>query len=344
MPRQSPEAPPHGTPAGIDFFDVDHTLTRRSSGGRFVAAAMRQSLFPQRLLILMPWYSLTYRLGIFRPQAYEHGFPFLRGLARSTLEQVARESFERTPERGPLRAGRGAGERAARRGTARDARHLFPGHHRGAASGVPRRGWRARHGAGVRRTGRARGACRGMPMFRREKSQRVLSFLDGQGVARGGVLLLLRQHLRPAAPGSRGKPRGGQSRFPPAPDCEAPPLEHIADEKMRSPAWRCAQLPLRDGLAPAVGQLQDEPANVVHVHQHAFHRCAGPQEVHAHDLARGGTGVSAAPLATSPARRKPSAGARIARRTSGGSIRRPQAWRSEHARRPARRETSPACS
>ena len=29
-------------PGGIDFFDVDHTLTRRSSGGRFVSAAMRR--------------------------------------------------------------------------------------------------------------------------------------------------------------------------------------------------------------------------------------------------------------------------------------------------------------
>jgi HAD superfamily hydrolase (TIGR01490 family) len=79
---------------GIDFFDVDHTLTRRSSGGRFVAEAMRRSVLPRRLLLLLPWYSLTYRLGLFRPGAYERGFPSLRGVARSTLERIARESFE----------------------------------------------------------------------------------------------------------------------------------------------------------------------------------------------------------------------------------------------------------
>jgi len=79
---------------GIDFFDVDHTLTRRSSGRRFVAAAMRRSVLPRRLLLLIPWYSLTYRLGLFRPGAWEKGFPSLKGVARSTLDRIARESFE----------------------------------------------------------------------------------------------------------------------------------------------------------------------------------------------------------------------------------------------------------
>ena len=82
--------------AGIEFFDVDHTLTRRSSGGRYVALAMKRGVVPRRLLFVLPWYSLTYRLGIFRLRAYEDGFPYLGGLSRSTLESLARESFEAT--------------------------------------------------------------------------------------------------------------------------------------------------------------------------------------------------------------------------------------------------------
>ncbi len=79
----------------IDFFDVDHTLTRRSSGSRFVRLAMRRRILPRRLLFVIAWYSLTYRLGIMRIRAREEGLPPLRGLRRETLEEVARESFEK---------------------------------------------------------------------------------------------------------------------------------------------------------------------------------------------------------------------------------------------------------
>ncbi len=80
--------------AGMDFFDVDHTLTRRSSGGRFITAAMRQRVLPRRLLAVVAWYSLMYRLGLFRLGEYEEGFPHLRGISRDTLERIARESFD----------------------------------------------------------------------------------------------------------------------------------------------------------------------------------------------------------------------------------------------------------
>jgi HAD superfamily hydrolase (TIGR01490 family) len=81
--------------SGIAFFDVDHTLTRRSSGSRYVLLAMRRGLLPRRLLFAIAWYSLTYRLGIMRIRAGGDGLPYLRGLRRQTLESVARESFER---------------------------------------------------------------------------------------------------------------------------------------------------------------------------------------------------------------------------------------------------------
>lgn len=80
--------------AGIDFFDVDHTITRRSSGTRFISLAIRRGVLPYRLLLVVPWYSLAYKYGFFRMREYTDGFPYLRGIARSTLEEIARESFE----------------------------------------------------------------------------------------------------------------------------------------------------------------------------------------------------------------------------------------------------------
>jgi HAD superfamily hydrolase (TIGR01490 family) len=79
---------------GIDFFDVDHTLTRRSSGTRFISLAIRRKVLPLRLLFIIPYYTFTYRLGVFRMKAYADGFPYLRGVGREVLEEIARESFE----------------------------------------------------------------------------------------------------------------------------------------------------------------------------------------------------------------------------------------------------------
>ncbi len=85
--------------AGIDFFDVDHTITRRSSGARFLSLAVRRGIVPRHLLFVMPWYSFSYRLGLIRLNDLKAEFPYLRGIRRPTLERIARESFE-----GQLRA------------------------------------------------------------------------------------------------------------------------------------------------------------------------------------------------------------------------------------------------
>ena len=170
---------------GIDFFDVDHTLTSRSSGGRFIAVAMRRRILPRRLLIILPWYSLTYRLGLFRLRAYERGFPYLRGLTRKTLEQIARESFDGAlkgdlfPEAVELvRRLREAGRRVMLATSSLDiiveplAEYL--------------------HVDGMLATalefqdGTCTGRLKGMPMFRREKKERVLSFIAGEGVPAKG--------------------------------------------------------------------------------------------------------------------------------------------------------------
>ena len=80
--------------SGIDFFDVDHTLTRRSSGARYISLAMQKGVLPRHLLFVVGWYALTYRLGLFKLRQYGEGFPYLKGLSMIVLESLARESFE----------------------------------------------------------------------------------------------------------------------------------------------------------------------------------------------------------------------------------------------------------
>jgi len=167
---------------GIDFFDVDHTLTRRSSGTRFVGLAMRRKVLPLRLLLVMPWYSLTYKLGLFKMRDYVDGFPYLRGIQQSTLEKIAEDSFE-SRLKGDLfeeavvlvRQRRAEGRRVILATSSIDfivaplAAHL-------GVDGMLATTLQFEDGA-------CTGRIVGTPMFRREKKNRVLAYLAAEGVA-----------------------------------------------------------------------------------------------------------------------------------------------------------------
>jgi HAD superfamily hydrolase (TIGR01490 family) len=169
---------------GIDFFDVDHTLTRRSSGGRFVVLAMRRGILPLRVLFIIPWYSLMYRLGLFRLRVYADGFPYLRDIPRARLEQISRESFA-THLRGDLfPAGVALVKKLQREGrrvmlatssidfiVAPLAEHL-------GISGVLATTLEFKDGI-------CTGKFIGTPMFRLKKKERVLAFLAAEGVSPG---------------------------------------------------------------------------------------------------------------------------------------------------------------
>jgi HAD superfamily hydrolase (TIGR01490 family) len=168
--------------AGIDFFDVDHTLTRRSSGTRFVALAMGKRLLPLRLVVVMPWYSLMYKLGFFRPRRYDNGFPFLRGISRALLEEIARESFERRLK-GDLFEG---AVTIVRQRLAEGRRVVL------ATSSLDFIVAPLAEHLGVRDIlattlefddGTCTGRVSGLPMFRREKKERVVAYLTSQGAA-----------------------------------------------------------------------------------------------------------------------------------------------------------------
>jgi len=167
---------------GIDFFDVDHTLTRRSSGGRFVSLAMRRKLLPLHLLFILPWYSMTYKLGFFRLRRYDDGFPYLKGIPRAALEGIAEESFE-TRLKADLFEGavtlvrerRAQGRRVILATSSIDFIVAPLAEHLGVRD-VLATTLEFDHDT-------CTGRVVGLPMFRREKKERVLAFLAAEGVA-----------------------------------------------------------------------------------------------------------------------------------------------------------------
>lgn len=79
----------------LRFFDVDHTITRGSTGRRFAEAAARARILKPRYLAMIPINYLQYRLGSGGLEYFQGDFPFLQGLPRERFEELGREVFER---------------------------------------------------------------------------------------------------------------------------------------------------------------------------------------------------------------------------------------------------------
>jgi HAD superfamily hydrolase (TIGR01490 family) len=80
--------------ARLDFFDVDHTITRRATAGRFMMRAIARGLAPWPIALALPWYGIAYRLGLLRFKDRVDMLNPLRGVPRADLEALARETFE----------------------------------------------------------------------------------------------------------------------------------------------------------------------------------------------------------------------------------------------------------
>ncbi len=78
---------------GIDFFDVDHTLTKRSSGRHFILLGVKKKIFPPKVLVSLPYYYFYYRFGNLKLESIKQGYPILKGIPISKLEALSRESF-----------------------------------------------------------------------------------------------------------------------------------------------------------------------------------------------------------------------------------------------------------
>lgn len=77
----------------LDIFDVDHTITRRSTAGRFMLRAIARGLAPRRLAAVVLWFGVAYRLGLLRLRDRDDAFPMLRGVPRADLVALAAETF-----------------------------------------------------------------------------------------------------------------------------------------------------------------------------------------------------------------------------------------------------------
>ncbi|MDP3176623.1 MAG: haloacid dehalogenase-like hydrolase, partial [Spirochaetaceae bacterium] len=78
----------------ICFFDVDHTITRGSTGRRFAIAAVRRGILGIRHLAAIPVNYAAYRFGSGGISFFDRDFPAIRGIQHSVLEEVAASVFE----------------------------------------------------------------------------------------------------------------------------------------------------------------------------------------------------------------------------------------------------------
>ncbi len=75
--------------AHTHIFDVDHTLTRHSTGRRFAQAGVKVGLFSRRHLLSLPWFYLRYRLGHLSLEDVTREIRVLRGRTRRELSEIA---------------------------------------------------------------------------------------------------------------------------------------------------------------------------------------------------------------------------------------------------------------
>lgn len=78
----------------IAFFDVDHTLIKRSSGLHFAYEAISRKLLKPRHLLPLPFLYLYYRLGPRRKSSKFFAMDYLPSLAGMDMDEITRASRE----------------------------------------------------------------------------------------------------------------------------------------------------------------------------------------------------------------------------------------------------------
>lgn len=107
--------------SGLNFFDVDHTVTKHSTGLSFLFQGIRMGLLPVTPLLTAPFLYWRYRIGRMDPREVEQEIPSLRGLSRGQLVQIAERCFEERIKRNIF----GEAERRIRDIGARGGRVVF---------------------------------------------------------------------------------------------------------------------------------------------------------------------------------------------------------------------------
>lgn len=76
------------------LFDVDHTITRHSTGRRFGQQGAAMGLFSPLYLLRAPFFYLRYKMGMVDAQDLSGYLSPLRGMSRADVERVGRRCFE----------------------------------------------------------------------------------------------------------------------------------------------------------------------------------------------------------------------------------------------------------
>jgi HAD superfamily hydrolase (TIGR01490 family) len=78
----------------MHIFDLDHTITRRSTGRHYVSIAIGMKVVPVRVLLSLINVSLRYRWGRLSSSHINRDLRSVMGIKRSVLEEIAIKAFE----------------------------------------------------------------------------------------------------------------------------------------------------------------------------------------------------------------------------------------------------------
>lgn len=82
------------SPERVAVFDVDHTITRKSTARRYAVHAAKSGFFPFRTLLSIPIHYLSYRFGNMKTNLFTREFDSLRGISYGDMIRIAEETFQ----------------------------------------------------------------------------------------------------------------------------------------------------------------------------------------------------------------------------------------------------------
>ena len=78
-----------------DIFDVDHTITEKSTALSYLNILIKRKFISPTVLISLPYVYLNYKYGKMNEKHFDRTIPELKGIKRSVLESIALENFEK---------------------------------------------------------------------------------------------------------------------------------------------------------------------------------------------------------------------------------------------------------
>ena len=79
----------------IDIFDVDHTITEKSTALSYLFILIKRKYISPTILASLPYVYLNYKYGRMNEKHFDRTVPELKGIQRSVFENIAQENFEK---------------------------------------------------------------------------------------------------------------------------------------------------------------------------------------------------------------------------------------------------------